>query len=164
MALIEKTISNHPGTGLQREIEIAGFLVNDDTKEVSFYYRIKHFFNEAPIPVSVPSKDWKVDNSYKATVRDANFQPVPNPDYVPEYEVIGYTERPVDWNDEEYGVFEPQPMYGDAVINADEVNMQMPAYDYFKSLTFDNPNPVSIPLLLDWYIQDNDAKGFFDFY
>lgn len=164
MALIEKQISNHPTTGLERKVEVAGFLANDDTKEVSFFYRIKHELNGNHIPVEVPQKDWKVDNSYKATVRDENFDPIPNPDYVPEYEVIGYTEQPEEWDEEVDGVFEPEPIHGVNVINEEEQYMRMPAYDYFKMLTFDNTEPVSISLLLNYYIQDNDANGFFDFY
>lgn len=163
MALIEKQISNHR-TELERTVEIAGFTANDDAKYVDFYYRIKHSLGDVDIPVAVPVKEWRVDNSYKATVKDANFQPIPNPNYAPEYEVVGYTAQPEEWNEELDGAYEPQPIYGDTIINSEEINMLMPAYDYFKMLTFDNPEPVSISLLLNYYIQDNDANGFFDFY
>lgn len=164
MALITKTISNHPATDLTRVIEVAGFLANDDAKEVTFYYRIQHFLNEVAVPIQVPRKEWKIDNNYKATVRDENFEPIPNPDYTPEYEIIGYTEQPENWDEETDGIFEPQPIYGDTIVNEEEANMLMPAYDYFKQLTFDSEAPVSIQLLLKYYIGDNDTKGFFDFY
>lgn len=163
MALIQKQISSHH-TGLERTVEIAGFTANDDAKCVDFYYRIKHSLGGVDIPVAVPAKEWRVDNSYKATVRDENFNPIPNPDFVPEYEIIGYTEQPEEWDEEVDGVFEPEPIYGVNIINEEEQYMRMPAYDYFKMLTFDNPNPVSISLLLNYYIQENDDKGFFDFY
>lgn len=164
MALIEKTISNHPATGLERKVIIVGDKVNDDIKEYQLYYRIEHYLNGHPIPVAVPNKDWTVDNSYRAIVRDAEFNPIPNPDYIPEYEIIGYTEQPEDWDVEEQGEFEPEPIYGVNIINEEEVNILMPAYDYFKSITYASETPVSIPVLLEYYIADNDSKGFFNFY
>lgn len=164
MTLISKQISNHPATGLERTVEIAGFTANDDSKCVDFYYRIEHSLGGVDIPVAVPAKEWRVDNSYLAVVRDEQFNPVPNPDFIPEYEIIGYTEEPEDWDEEENGEFIPQPIYGDKIVNEDDKWLRMPAFDYFKKLTFDNPNPVSIPLLLNFYIDDNDGKGFFDFY
>jgi hypothetical protein len=164
MALIEKQISNHPVLDLVRVLEVPSFLPNDDNKTLEFFYRIKHFKDGLPVDIKIPKKRWAVDNSYKAIIRDENFDPIPNPDYVPEYEVIGYTEQPEEWDEIEDGVFEPQPIYGVNIINEEEQYMRMPAYDYFKSLTFDNPNPISIPFLLEWYIQDNDNNGFYNFY
>lgn len=134
MALVEKQISNHPILGLKRKVQVIGFNVDDDSKTVSFYHRIKHYSKEDDeVNILIPNKTWQVDNTYLATVRDEQFQPVSNPNY-----------------DEEIEGSEPYQM--------------MPAYDYFKQLTFDNPQPVSISFLLNYYIQDNDSKGFFDFY
>lgn len=40
--------------------------------------------------------------------------------------------------------------------------VKMKAYDYFKKLTFDNDDVISIKKLLEYYIVDNDSKKFFD--
>lgn len=164
MALIEKQISNHPATGLVRTVEVAGFMTNDDLKEVNFFFRIRHSLGGVDVPVAVPRKNWKVDNGYRAIMRDGNFEPIPNPGYVPEYAVIGHTEPPIDWDEETDGQFIPQPIYGETIINEIEQWMLMPAYDYFKLITFDSEDPVRIQTLLLYYIDDNDAKDFFNFY
>lgn len=160
MALIEKQISNHT-SGLVRIVEVVGFTADDRRKEVIFNYKIKHFVNGgAEIPLSAPKKDWRVTNNYNATIRDENYEPIPNEDYEPEYEILSYKHM------SENGdvIFPPEPVYGENIINSEEVNLTMPAYDYFKSLTFDSESPVSIKTLLAYYIDDNDNKGFFNFY
>ena len=162
MALIEQTISNH-SSGLQRVLYVTGFTVNDVYKEVKFDYKIKHSLNDVEIDFKVPNKTWKISNSYNAVVRDENYEPVVNENYEPQYEIIGYEEVNVDEQDWE-NPKDPEPIYGDKVINEEEKYVTMPAYDYFKGLTFTNENPVSIHQLLSYYIQDNDTKGFFNFY
>lgn len=178
MALITKKISNHPDTGFEREIQVYGFRVVDSTSGVeakdlplgvrlprcgvAFDYKINYYSDGVSIPLNIPIRPWRVDNSYVATVRDQDYQPIPNDKYVPKYNIVGETEQPEDWDEAVQGVFEPQPIYGDVIINEDEQYRTMPAYDYFKKLTFENAKPVSIKTLLEYYIDDNDSKNFFD--
>ena len=153
MALISKKISNH-SSGLERELKVIGFTVNDFFKEVKFTYKITHSINGNPIEFKIPNKTWKIDNKYDAIVRDEEFKPIINKDYKPEYEVI----------ETKWGENGEEKIYGDKIINEDDKFLHKPAYDYFKEITFDNEQPISIHMLLDYYIQDNDDKGFFNFY
>ena len=65
---------------------------------------------------------------------------------------------------EENGEFIPEPIYGDVIINEAEQYVQEWAFDYFRQLTFDNPNPVRIEDLMEAYVlRDDLVNKRFDF-
>ncbi|WP_372472656.1 hypothetical protein AB4865_07485 [Capnocytophaga sp. ARDL2] len=181
MALITKEISNHKKlTNLQRKVSVVGFLADDNSKTVNFFYIIQHHVDDEEVQMLVPVKEWVVSNQYKVRIRDENNQPIPNPNYVPLDADVNNTGQ---WQDDTMGDEENTPNSDNTEIldghqwdhgtqgqwdvrtpeQRDEFLM-MPAYDYFKQLTFENEHPVSIKQLLDRYISQNDEEGFFDFY
>lgn len=178
---VKQQISNHPIlTDVERFVYILRFEAAADAEFLKLIYRIEYIkveiINEEEVRTDITSQfnqnlpAWIVTNAYKVDILDELGQPIPNPNYEPEYEYLGETEKPAEWDDELDGEFIPEPIYGENIINEDEQYLQEWAFDYFKQIVFDNPDPVAIkPLMQQYIIKDannanlNNGGGRFTF-
>lgn len=167
---IKQQISNHPIlTNIERFVYILKFFPEADTEKLTITYYIEYIQvtvneNDEVIRTNVTSQfnqslpSWIVTNSYKVNVLDESGQPIPNLNYEPEYEYLGETEKPEEWDDELDGEFIPEPIYGETIINEDEQYLQEWAFDYFNQIVFEAENPVRIKDLMQQYILRDDAN------
>jgi hypothetical protein len=140
MTLIIQKISNHPNLKeIERTINIVGINMNSDAATFDIYYRIVYAMNGQDMSnmfnVQVPN--WHIDNTQRMMVRDENFKPIPNPDFVEQKNEEGN------------------------VINEIERYVTMPAFDYVKMLIMDMD--ISIKTIISAYLTEEDKDGRFNF-
>lgn len=133
-------ISNSPiFPEIEREINIISFIPNSDSSTFDIYYRISYYKDEQDVSsmfnAHVPV--WHIDNSKNMMVRDANFRPIYNPDFV--------EERDQDGN----------------IINENERFKTMPAYDYIIKMMLEMNIPIKS--IISAYIAEEDRDGRFNF-
>lgn len=141
MSLLQQQISNHPlFPEVQRWVDIIGFSVSDTDKAVAINATLSYKKDEEDVSESFRKEvgSWVISNKYRVAVRDANMQPVENP----EFEEI---------TDEETG----------EVLNEADRYLRMGAYDYFTSLIIDKG--LNIATALQAYIAIDDGTGRFNF-
>lgn len=138
--MIQQQISDHKKIeGVQRSINIVGIHMNSDAATFDLYYRINYLQNDDDISnmfnPQVPA--WHINNTHRMMVRDENFEPILNPDFIEQTDDAG------------------------AVINEEERYQAMPAFDYIKMLMLDMNMPMKS--ILQAYIAEEDKDGRFDF-
>ena len=138
--LITQKISNSKiFPDVERLINIVGINMNADASTLSIYYRISYKKDDQDISHLFNSKipEWYVDNSQQMMLRDENFKPMPNPDFIEERDEL------------------------DSIINEKERYLTMPAFDYMKKMVLEEKNPIKI--LINAYINEEDKDGRFNF-
>lgn len=128
---VEQQITNHKlFTDVERYVRITKFIADAELEYIKLEYKIRYVKGEEDITHqfnnSLPT--WIVTNATKASMRDAEGNKIPNPDYNPEEE-----------GSEEF--------------------MMMFAYDYFRLISFDAPDPVKLKALMSSYITINDLES-----
>ena len=84
MALVSTPISNHKVfTTVARTVLIDGFQVVDSRKEILVYYTIQYTQNGVDVSKQFSKKQLPItaNNAKSIIVRDANMQPIPNPQW-----------------------------------------------------------------------------------
>lgn len=113
MKLILEDLGNHPDfEGVTVELDLRGLFLNLDAEVLDLPYVLRYFKNGVDISEKftkvVPT--WDVRNNQLMMVRDENFQPIPNPDYVEKLDDEGN------------------------VINAEEMFIRQPAFTYMATV------------------------------
>jgi hypothetical protein len=137
--MIKQKISDHPVlTGIERTVEVVGFTLNSDLKIIDFFYRINYEKEGQDMSdlISPRVPDWRMDNSINILVRDQNFNPVPNPDYIEEKDELGN------------------------VINGENRFIKMPAFDYTSGLMLEST--AQLRVIMSLYITERDNDGLFN--
>lgn len=113
--IIRQQISNHPVfSDVERFVKINRIAENADVEQITIDAVVEYEKEGVDVTSNFQSKikNWIVGNHYLVTVRDAENQPVPNPDY-----------------NEETNPDVPE-------------FLMMPAFDYFHSLILANEVPL----------------------
>ena len=93
--LLSKSISNLKVTGfenVQRKINVNKIDMDGEYEQIYLGYSISYSLDGRDVTNLFQKKssyDWFINNKEKILVRDENFQPIPNPDYVDEEETPG---------------------------------------------------------------------------
>jgi len=140
MSTITQKISNSKILpDFDRTIEIAGVHLNLDRSTFDLSYRI--IFEKDGQDVSTMFNqripDWHVDNSIMMIVRDENFEPILNQNFVEEKDEQGN------------------------IINESDRFFKKTAFDYLQTIILDSP--VNLRDILKGYIIAEDADGRFNF-
>lgn len=170
-------ISNHKVfTDIERTVLIDSFQPVESRQEINIRYLIK--YEKEGVDVShqfkQPDNIIFANNEKLLFVRDENFQPIPNPDFVPQYSEADLLSliplniedkflEPVEGepvlNPEWVPEYAPEELATLTPLNLDDAFLRLPAYDYVISFL---DLPIKITDVIKLYILDNDADGFFD--
>lgn len=146
--LVRQKISNHPVlTNIERFVVMHGLYLHIEEPRLEIFYEVEYFDGETDVSSSFvkTGKRWIVDNNYKVNVLDENGNPIPNPDYVPEYEIIGYDE-------------DDNPIYSKKIINIEDQYITEYAFNYFLQISFKAEEPLRIEDLVKFYMVQDDVK------
>lgn len=136
---IVQKISNSPVfETIEREIQIAGIVLNFDLQLLDLYYTISYFKDGENVSQLFKKEvpEWHIDNQQTILVRDENFNPVANPDYVERKDESGN------------------------VINSQEKFLTEPAFDYVSNIMLNTP--MNLSDILRNYILEEDNSGRFN--
>lgn len=136
--IIQK-ISNSPVfETIEREIQIAGIVLNFDLQTLDLYYTISYFKEGENVSQLFKKEvpEWHIDNQQTILVRNENFNPVVNPDYVEHKDENGN------------------------VINSKEKFLTEPAFDYVSNIMLSTP--MNLSDILRNYILEEDNSGRFN--
>jgi hypothetical protein len=137
--MIKQKISDHPVLmGIERIVEIVGFMLNSDLKIIDFFYRINYEKEGQDMSdlISPRVPDWRMDNSINILARDQNFNPIENPDFIEE-------------KDEEGNV-----------MNEENRFIKIPAFDYTSGLMLEST--AQLRVIMSLYITERDNDGLFN--
>jgi len=140
MATITQKISNSKiFPDVERTIQIGGVALNFNAKILDIYYRILYTKNDDNISQMFTQQvpDWHIDNAQFIIVRDENFNPIPNPEFVEQIHEEGN------------------------VSNENERFLKTPAFDYLANIITNSSMPLDA--ILRNYILEEDLDGRFNF-
>lgn len=135
MELIIEDLGSHPDfEGVTVQLDLRGLFLNLDAQVLDLPYKLRYFKNGIDISEKITKivPHWDVRNTQLMKVRDENFQPIPNPDYIEELDDDGN------------------------VINADDAFIRQPAFTYMATIIY-----ALLGDMVRQYIAEKHADGEF---
>lgn len=135
MELILEDLGNHPEfEGVTVQLDLRGLFLNLDAQVLDLPYKLRYFKNGIDISEKITKivPHWDVRNTQLMKVRDENFQPIPNPDYIEELDDDGN------------------------VINTDDAFIRQPAFTYMATVIYS-----LLGNMVRQYIAEKHADGEF---
>lgn len=115
MELILKDLGEHPVvSGVTVSLDLRGLSLDLDREALNLPYRLRYYKDGVEITEKFTNlvPNWEIRNNHLMMVRDQNFEPIPNPDYVEQVDEEGN------------------------ITNKEEMYLREPAFDYMARIIY----------------------------